>query len=264
MELSGPDASAAAQLPSTYAALAPFRDYFRGGLPVLMYHKLGPRPPGVRLKGLYVGEKLFARQLAELRQAGYDACDFDALAAGAPAPNLRVGISFDDGYVNVLRYGLEPLAQHGFQALQYIVADNIGGGNDWDLPAGEAYEPLMDRAQIGEWLAAGHLIGSHTRSHARLPELSPQQAREEIFSSKKKLEDLFGLPILHFCYPYGLWDARVRDLVIEAGYRTATTTQFGLNDVATSPFELRRIMARYPSWGLRGLRQRLFGHRAAR
>ncbi len=248
-----------AQLPSTYASLGPFREYFGGGLPVLMYHKLGPRPPGVRLKGLYIGEKLFAQQLGELRQAGYRACDFDALANGVPVEAGRIGISFDDGYVNVLKHALGPLQEHGFQALQYIVADNIGGGNDWDLPAGEAYEPLMDQAQIREWLAAGHLIGSHTRSHAKLPELSVEQAREEIGASKKKLEDLFGVPILHFCYPYGFWNERVRDLVIEAGYRTATTTQFGLNDAATSPFELRRIMARYQSWGLRSLRQRLFG-----
>jgi peptidoglycan/xylan/chitin deacetylase (PgdA/CDA1 family) len=247
------------KLPSSYASLKPFHDYFSDGLPILMYHKLGPRPAGVRLKGLYVGEKLFARQLAELRQAGYSSCDFDALATGASTPGQRIGISFDDGYVNVLQHGLDPLHEHGFQALQYLVADRLGGGNDWDLPAGEAYEPLMDRAQVGEWLAAGHLIGSHTLSHARLPELNLQQAREEIGASKKKLEDLFGVPVQHFCYPYGGWNERVRDLVIEAGYRTATTTDFGLNQAATSPFELRRIMARYPSWGLRSLRQRLFG-----
>jgi len=247
------------QPPSTYASLAPFRDYFGGGLPILMYHKLGPRPPGVRLKGLYVGDRLFDRQLRELRQAGYRSCDFEALGQGLPAGPQQIGITFDDGYVNVLRHGLGPLREHGFQALQYIVADNIGGGNDWDLPAGEAYEPLMDAAQLREWLAAGHLIGSHTRSHAHLPQISLEQAREEIVASKKKLEDLFGIPVTHFCYPYGQWNERIRDLVIEAGYHTATTTQFGLNQAATSPFELLRIQARYQSWGLRSLRQRLFG-----
>jgi peptidoglycan/xylan/chitin deacetylase (PgdA/CDA1 family) len=246
-------------LPATYAGLAPFREYFDGGLPILMYHKLGPRPPKVRLKGLYVGAKLFERQLRELRQAGYGALDFDALARGEATGSKRIGITFDDGYVNVLRHGLKPLADHGFHALQYIVADNIGKGNDWDLPEGEAYEPLMDLGQLREWLAAGHLIGSHTRSHAWLPRLPPAQAREEIVSSKKKLEDLFGIPVTHFCYPYGQWNEAVRDLVIEAGYRTATTTNFGLNQPATSPFELLRIQARYQSWGLRSLRQRLLG-----
>jgi peptidoglycan/xylan/chitin deacetylase (PgdA/CDA1 family) len=243
-------------VPQTYASLGPFREYFRGGLPILMYHKLGPRPRGVRLKGLYVGEKLFARQLSELRQAGYRSCDFDNLNASQPQ---QIGITFDDGYVNVLRYGLAPLAEHGFQAIQYIVADGLGGGNDWDIAHGEAYERLMDKAQIREWLVAGHRIGSHTLSHARLPELSPEKAREEIGASKKKLEDLFGVPVLHFCYPYGFWNERVRDLVIEAGYHTACTTRFGLNTAATPPFELLRIQARYQSWGLRGLRQRLFG-----
>ncbi|HZR35814.1 MAG TPA: polysaccharide deacetylase family protein [Nevskia sp.] len=245
--------------PSTYASLAPFRDYFDGGLPILMYHKLGPRPRGVRLKGLYVGERLFDRQLRELREAGYRSCDFEALGEGVAAGPGQIGITFDDGYVNVLRHGLGPLHDHGFQALQYIVADKIGGGNDWDLPAGEAYEPLMDAAQLREWLAAGHLIGSHTCSHAHLPEIRLEQAREEIVASKKKLEDLFGVPVTHFCYPYGQWNERIRDLVIEAGYRTATTTRFGLNQAATSPFELLRIQARYQSWGLRSLRQRLFG-----
>ncbi|MDR3415483.1 MAG: polysaccharide deacetylase family protein [Nevskia sp.] len=246
-----------AQPPSTYAALAPFREYFGGGLPLLMYHKLGPRPRGVRLKGLYVGDRLFARQLRELREAGYRSCDLDAVAAGQATEPGRIGITFDDGYVNVLRYGLEPLAEQGFQAVQYVVADRIGGGNEWDLPLGEAYEPLMDHAQLREWLAAGHVIGSHTLSHARLTEVTPAQAREEIAASKKKLEDLLGVPVAHFCYPYGAWNERVRDLVIEAGYRTACTTQFGLNDAATSPFELRRIQARYRSWGLRSLRERL-------
>lgn len=246
-------------LPATYASLAPFRDYFETGVPILMYHKLGPRPPKVRLKGLYVGTRLFERQLRELRQAGYGALDFDALARGEPAGPRQIGITFDDGYVNVLRHGLKPLADQKFQALQYIVADRIGRGNEWDLPEGEAFEPLMDVGQLREWIAAGHLIGSHTSSHAWLPKCTLAQAREEIVSSKKKLEDLFGVAVTHFCYPYGFWNERVRDLVIEAGYHSATTTRFGLNGPATSPFELLRIQARYQSWGLRGLRQRLFG-----
>jgi peptidoglycan/xylan/chitin deacetylase (PgdA/CDA1 family) len=240
--------------PATFVRLAPFRAWFGGGAPALMYHKLGPRPRAVRLKGLYVGTRLFARQLAELRDGGFASCLPGELAGGKPG---RVAITFDDGYVNVLRHGLQPLADTGFRAMQYIVAGALGGGNDWDAANGEAYERLMDAAQIHEWLAAGHAIGSHTLSHARLIEIPPAQAREEIAASRKRLEDVFGIPVKDFCYPYGNWNPRVRDLVIEAGYETACTTDFGINTAETSPFELKRIQARYASWSLRALQERL-------
>lgn len=246
------------KLPHTYDRLAPFRDWFGGGLPILMYHKLGPRPPGVRLKGLYVSQRLFARQLAELRAAGYAALDFDRLDQAVAQPRT-IGITFDDGYVNVLEQALAPLAEQGFSAMQYVVADAIGGRNDWDLALGEAPERLMDLAQLRAWLAAGHRIGSHGLSHARLTELPAAAAREEIVASRKKLEDWFGVPVLHFCYPYGAWNPRVRDLVAAAGYRSACTTAFGLNIAATPPLELSRIQARHRSWGLKALRQRLLG-----
>jgi peptidoglycan/xylan/chitin deacetylase (PgdA/CDA1 family) len=77
-----------------------------------------------------------------------------------------------------------------------------------------------------------------------LTRLEPRLAREEIFSSKKKLEDLFGRAIEHFCYPYGDCNSIVRDWVIEAGYRTAATTEFGVNTPGTSCFTLKRITAR--------------------
>lgn len=246
--------------PVYYDSLPPFREWFAGGVPILMYHKLGPRPPGVRLKGLYVDTRLFDRQLAELRAAGYSGLDLERLA-GAEHPALpgQIGISFDDGYVNVLEHGLRPLAEHGFRAIQYVVAGAIGGGNDWDVALGEAPERLMDRAQLRAWLDAGHWIGSHTLSHARLTQLAPAAAREEIGASRKKLEDLFGIPVHHFCYPYGDWNARVRDLVAEAGYRTACTTDFGLNTRDTPPLELRRIQARYRSRSLKSWWRQWFG-----
>jgi hypothetical protein len=64
-----------APLPHYYTSLRPFERLFQTGLPVLTYHKLGRAPGGTRLKGLYVSERLFARQLAELRAAGYRTVD---------------------------------------------------------------------------------------------------------------------------------------------------------------------------------------------
>jgi peptidoglycan/xylan/chitin deacetylase (PgdA/CDA1 family) len=233
-------------LPRTYHRLRPFRPLFEGGLPILCYHKLGPRPRGVRLGGLYVSERLFARQLAELEAAGFVTPSLDS-ACDSPSPARAILLTFDDGFRNVLRYGLPLLARHRFRAVQFIVADLIGKSNEWEQAQGEVPEPLMDHAEIREWLAAGHEIGSHSCTHPHLSRIPLPQAREEITASKKKLEDLFGRPVEHFCYPYGDRNDAVVDLVREAGYRTACTMDFGVNTVATSPLALRRILARHPS-----------------
>jgi peptidoglycan/xylan/chitin deacetylase (PgdA/CDA1 family) len=244
-------------LPAYYTGLVPFRQVFEQGNPILTYHKLGPRPPKVRLKGLYVSERLFARQLGELQAAGFTSGVL-AECAG-PRRGKRVVITFDDGYVNVLRHGLGPLASATFTAVQFLVASLLGRQNDWDVPQGEAPEPIMDAAQVRDWLAAGHEIGSHTMTHPFLTKIPLSQAREEITASRKQLEDLFGRPILHFCYPYGDWSCGVRDLVAEAGYLTACTTESGLNDGAADRFALRRFTARYASRNLKAIWSRLRG-----
>jgi peptidoglycan/xylan/chitin deacetylase (PgdA/CDA1 family) len=245
-------------LPAYYTALAPFRERFEAGNPILTYHKVGPRPPRARIKGLYLSPELFRRQMEELRAAGFT--NGSLAACAGPRAGRRIVITFDDGHVNVLRHTLAPLAEAQFQAVQFLVTDLLGRCNDWDVPLGEAPEPMMDATQVREWLAAGHYIGSHTLTHPYLTQLLPAKAREEITASRKKLEDLFGRPVEHFCYPFGDWNEAVRDLVIAAGYATACTTDSGVNDEQTSPFALKRFTARYASRNWRNLRLWLAGH----
>jgi peptidoglycan/xylan/chitin deacetylase (PgdA/CDA1 family) len=241
-----------------YFTLNPFLELFRTGVPILMYHKIGPRPPGVRLKGLYLSVANFVRQLGEFQVAGFASCTLaEACAGGSGGP--RVALTFDDGFCNVLENALEPLAQHRLRAIQFLVPDAIGKLNEWDLRDGEVPERLMDASQIRLWLQAGHAIGSHSLTHARLTRLSVRDAREEIFASKKTLEDTFAVPVDHFCYPYGDWNPAVRDLVMEAGYRTACTTAFGINTPATPPLALRRLTVRHPTRSLRSLKAKLLG-----
>jgi peptidoglycan/xylan/chitin deacetylase (PgdA/CDA1 family) len=245
------------EFPAYYSRLAPFRALFDKGNPILTYHKLGPRPSRVRLKGMYLGEALFARQLTELRNAGFQ--NGSLLACTEPPSPRRVAITFDDAYVNVLQFGLKPLAANGFKAIQFVVADRLGELNDWDIALGEAPERLMDKEQLRDWLAAGHDIGSHTLTHPYLTRLPRAQAQEEILSSRKRLENVFGWPIEHFCYPYGDWNEMVRDLVAEAGYKTACTTDAGINAPGDSLFTLKRFTTRYPSRSLRAFWSRLAG-----
>ena len=231
-----------------FSSLDEYARLFQTGLPILMYHKLGPRPPRVRLKGLYVGKALFAKQLAELRASCFVTPEMrTAIKSSSGNSSRQILLTFDDGFQNVLEHGLEPLAKNGFRAIQFLVANLLGKSNEWEQRDGEVAERLMDIGQVRDWLAAGHEIGSHTLTHPWLTRLPIDHAREEIVASKKSLEDLFGRSIDHFCYPYGDWNEAVYDLVREAGYRTAVTTEFGVNGVDARPLALKRITARYPS-----------------
>lgn len=230
-----------------YSSLSGFRDYFQSGVPALVYHKIGPRPPGVIRKGLYVSPALFARQLAELRAAGFTSTSMDGTCATEANREKRVALTFDDGFQNVLDHALAPLAQNQFHGIQFLVAGMLGGWNEWDLPGGEVREKLMDATQVREWLAAGHQIGAHTMTHRDLTKIPAAAAREEIFAGRKSLEDTFGTPVVHFCYPYGASNKAVRDLVAEAGFRTACTTEPGVNTRATPCLELARWTARHAS-----------------
>jgi len=240
-----------------YSSLAPFRTLFETGQPILTYHKLGPRPSGARLKGLYLSEKLFRHQLTELRREEWQSGSLDMLSAekASPESGRKIVITFDDGFRNVLEHALDPLRENQFTAIQFIVAGRIGLQNEWDLANGERPEPLMDTGEIREWLAAGHEIGSHSLTHPFLTRLAVAEAREEICASKKRLEDLFGKPVRDFCYPYGDWNETVRDVVSEAGYQTACTTEFGVNRSGESPLTLKRLTARYPSRNWKNFKQ---------
>jgi len=227
------------------------------GVPVFSYHKIALPPAGTSDPFLYHSPTRFDEQLAALRRCGYTAGRLTEVVVAAGNPARKAVITFDDGCRNVLEHGLAPLSRHQFCAIQFLVAAFLGRTNEWDVAKGDVPEQLMDEAQVREWLAAGHEIGSHSATHRNLRHLAPAEAREEIFASKKSLEDRFGLEVRHFCYPYGSWNLAVRDLVAEAGYRSACTMRFGVNAPGAAPFELRRIIPLSSGETLAKIRHRL-------
>ena len=206
-----------------------------------MFHKLAA-PPAAALDPFdYTRPEILDARLGALRRAGFRPASLDAIAEGRwPEPREFV-VTFDDGYRNVLENGLAVLARHQVHAIQFLVAGRLGGRNEWDMANGEVAEDLMDAGQVRQWLAAGHQIGSHSLTHRILKKLDPPDLREELAGSRKRLEDLFGVPVRHFCFPSGRYRPNALDLAREAGYQTACTVEFGVNPPGSPPMELRRI-----------------------
>lgn len=243
-------------LPEYYSELGPFADHFAQGLPSLCYHKIERAPRGARIKGLYLSADLFRQQISELKNAGF--YFLPPGLPGGPGTHRAISITFDDGFFSNWKSAMPLMKKQGCRAINFLVADRLGKSSDWESQEGGESRPLMDEVQIREWLAEGHWIGAHTCTHPRLSQIPLDQAKEEIESSKKKLEDRFGIPIEHFAYPYGDYSSAVCDLVREAGFQTASTMHRGVNMTDTSPWELNRWTARYPTRNLRTLFRRFF------
>jgi len=240
-------------LPEYFSELPPFRDYFSEGFPILCYHKIEPVPAGARIRGLYLEPSLFRRQIQELSGAG-----FSFSLPGSHTPSQSVAVTFDDGFLSNLEAAVPVMKEIGARAINYLVADRIGKTSDWETAEGGEARSLMDEAQVRDWLSAGNWIGAHTCTHPRLSKIPRDRAREEIFSSKRMLEDRFGQPIEHFAYPFGDYDDAVVEMVREAGFKTACTMDRGVNDRNTDPFRLKRWTARYPTRTLSAFLKKLF------
>ncbi|HET7208494.1 MAG TPA: GNAT family N-acetyltransferase [Terriglobales bacterium] len=87
-------------------------------------------------------------------------------------------------------------------------------------------------------------FGAHTVSHPPLSRVSAAEMKMEIAGSKDAIEDRLQVPVLHFAYPFGQpfdFNAEVKQSVQDAGFKTAVTTVWGLNQPGDDPFELRRF-----------------------
>lgn len=213
-------------------------------IPILMYHQIGePNPRGTPYRGLTVHPHDFRRQMLWLRRLGYRGLSMRQLmpyVLGEKSGKV-VGITFDDGYRNVLHNALPVLEETGFSATNYFVVRQLGGANVWDAPEGVPHSALMTVDEMRAWVAAGHEAGSHTLNHPVLPRLSPQLAANEIRDSRAELQQLLDVPVEAFCYPYGAESPALREVVRNAGYRNATTTERGLVRPGEDVYGLPRI-----------------------
>lgn len=214
-------------------------------IPILMYHQVGiPAPKGSPYRGLTVHPADFKRQMVWLKRLGYTGLSMRDLM-----PYLKgekkgkvVGLTFDDGYQNVLQNAIPVLNNLGFSSTNYIVSNHLGGSNFWDHSKGVPASALMSKDELYQWLASGHELGSHTLDHVHLPEVSAAEAQRQIQQSKTDLEQLLQTPIEAFCYPYGHKNAQIESWVRASGYDNATTTARGLVLPSDDLLDLPRVL----------------------
>jgi peptidoglycan/xylan/chitin deacetylase (PgdA/CDA1 family) len=208
------------------------------GLRILFYHRISDDRDG-----LAATPRRFREQMDLLAAEGYRAVDVvegAALLDRGELSSRMVGLCFDDGYLDVAENALPVLAERGFRATVFVVPGVIDGTASFSWY--ERQPPLIGWDEIVRLDGEGTLrFEAHTVTHPNLLTVDDERARREITGSKLELEARLGRPVEAFCYPAGLYGARDRELVAEAGFRVAVSCEPGVNFPGTDRLALRRI-----------------------
>jgi peptidoglycan/xylan/chitin deacetylase (PgdA/CDA1 family) len=207
------------------------------GIRILFYHRVSDGGDV-----LSVTPKRFREQMDLLAASDYRVVDVVEAArmidAGVPTDRL-IGLSFDDGYLDLADAALPVLAGHGFSATVFVITGVVDGeatlGWFSDPP------PVLSWKQIIELDGSSPFrFEAHTVTHPNLLTLDEGEARREIVHSKQALEQRLGRAVEAFSYPAGLYGPREQRLAKDAGYRLAVSCEPGLNGSGTDRFALRR------------------------
>ena len=209
-----------------------------------MYHAVEAGAPSGYGYAVPAGQ--FERQLDTIRRAGFQTISlrqlFDGLDGKAPLPRKPIVLTFDDAYRNVYQVAWPLMRERAMTGTLFVVADHVGGSNEWDQAKGMPRLELMDVAELKSMADAGWEIGSHGCRHLELAKVDENQQRDEIFRSKSQLESLLGITPEFYAYPHGSYTEPVKELLRDAGYRGACSMFSKAGSVTEDPFCLRRIM----------------------
>jgi peptidoglycan/xylan/chitin deacetylase (PgdA/CDA1 family) len=210
-------------------------------VPILMYHRIGDIP-GDRIT---VPPLMFTEQLTFLKQNNYTTVSLADLHAyitkGKQLPPRPVILTFDDGYEDNFLNALPLLQQFAMRATVFPIAGWIGQYNDWEDYPGKPRCRTMSWEQLRCWSQAGMEVGCHTVNHPHLTNLSPAKIERELLDSKTILEAQLKIPVDFFCYPYGSFDERVKEITQQLGFRGAVAIFDGTRFWRTDLWALRRV-----------------------
>jgi peptidoglycan/xylan/chitin deacetylase (PgdA/CDA1 family) len=97
--------------------------------------------------------------------------------------------------------------------------------------------------QLRRLAREGLTLGSHTRTHPVMTQVTPNRMRAEIGASQEDLKREIGTALPIFCYPNGNYDDTVVSILREEGIRLAFTTLSGQNkSQSLDLLRLRRIV----------------------
>jgi peptidoglycan/xylan/chitin deacetylase (PgdA/CDA1 family) len=212
-------------------------------LPILTFHALDDLPSVISVK-----PQVFRQSLARLHARGYrtlrleEAIDY--VRQGEPFPLRTVVITFDDGYRSVYDVAFPVLQRHGMSATIFLTV----GGRETAKPAVRlpslGGRTMLSWREIREMWRSGIDFGAHTLTHPDLTHLPHHQLAVEMCESKAIIEDMLGVHVPCFAYPFGRYDQPSYELARQH-FSCASSDRLGLMSLDSDLYALKRVDAYY-------------------
>jgi peptidoglycan/xylan/chitin deacetylase (PgdA/CDA1 family) len=193
---------------------------------VLCYHAVSETWPA----RLSVTPDAFERQIRLLHGRGFRGVTLSR-ALTDPPPGRVLAVTFDDAYRSVCELARPILAELGMVGSVYAPTAWVGrpgpmvwrGIDEWADGPHRHELTCMGWDELGALAEEGWDVGSHTRSHPRLPEVDDASLADELAGSREDCERNLGGTCDTLAYPYGALDDRVVAAAGRSGYRYAVT-----------------------------------------
>jgi peptidoglycan/xylan/chitin deacetylase (PgdA/CDA1 family) len=193
-----------------------------GEVLVLCYHAVSEEFPA----SLSVSPDTLRDQLGVLVRRGYRGATFSE-SISEPREGKTLAVTFDDAYRSVIELGLPILAEYGLPGTVFAPTAYIGAESPMRWPGIERWHGTAHEGELipCSWpelellVDAGWEVGSHTRTHPRLPDLTDGDLMTELRDSRRECEQRLGVACDSIAYPYGAVNERVAEAVAAAGYR---------------------------------------------
>ena len=152
-------------------------------------------------------------------------------------------VTFDDAFRSVVEHGLPALEANGIPFTIFAPTAQLGDHPTWEMDPGcpDLAEEIMTAEELAALPENLVEVGSHTRTHPRLTELSDAAACAELQGSREDLERSLGRRIDLLAFPYGDHDDRIVEMCKEAGYRRVFDIDPGVTTLLPQEYLIPRV-----------------------
>jgi len=190
---------------------------------VLIYHHVSNTMPA----STSISPERFIAQMDYLAENNFNVVPLaeltEKLKKGEALPDKTVAITFDDSYADVYASAYPILKKRGWPFTFFINTEAVGSG-----------KLFINWAQLREMAKHGVTIANHTTRHDHLVRLQKNETLDawqkrilmDINTAQKKIETEIGSAPKLFAYPYGEYNAVLKQLLKQQGY-FAFTQQAG-------------------------------------